>query len=188
MAMESVEIAKTIKPDEYPMSRNFLVLQLFLRLLAGVSALVAALIMALNKKTFVYFGLTITAKYNYSGAYEFFVSANFIAFAYSILSSMFMKLMKSSASKPRSQFLIFFFDLTMVVLLIAGCSAATAFGFIAKFGNEHAGWLPVCRYMESYCNISLIPMALSYGAFLVFYLLTAITMRSPRQIPVAAAC
>ncbi|KAF3783460.1 CASP-like protein 1F1 [Nymphaea thermarum] len=185
MAVESVEVAKTIKPEEYPMCRNFLILQVLLRLLAGAAALVAAITMAVNKTTFVYFGLSITAKFNYSGAYEFFVGANSIAFAYAAVSAVFLKL-KSPSPKPKSQFLIFFLDLTMVALLIAGCSAALAVGYIAKYGNPHAGWIPVCRYMESFCNIGVIAIVFSFGAFLVFYLLAAITMKSPRQIPVAS--
>ncbi|KAF3788168.1 hypothetical protein EJ110_NYTH21295 [Nymphaea thermarum] len=52
------------------MSRNFLILQVLLRLLAGAAALVAAITTAVNKTTFVYFGLSITAKFNYSGAYD----------------------------------------------------------------------------------------------------------------------
>lgn len=71
-------------------------------------------------------------------------------------------------------------------LLASGCSAATAVAYIAKNGNEHAGWLAICGYMDSYCNRGGISLACSYAAFIVFFLLAATTMKGPRQTTAAS--
>ncbi|CAN6485522.1 unnamed protein product [Victoria cruziana] len=180
----AVDEAKTVQTEEYQASRNFLLFQILLRLLAGGAALAAAIIMASNRQTTYIFGLAVEAKYSYSEAFKFFVAANAIGFLYSLISVSFMA--RSSSSKYKILFVISVLDLAATALLASGCSAATAVAYIAKNGNEHAGWLAICGYMDSYCNRGGISLACSYAAFIVFFLLAATTMKGPRQTTAAS--
>ncbi|KAF3786984.1 CASP-like protein 1F1 [Nymphaea thermarum] len=175
----AVNEAKTIQVEEYQASRNFLLFQILLRLLAGGAALAAVIIMVSNRQISYVFGIAVEAKFSYSESFKFFVAANSLAFVYSLVSVFFMA--RSSSSKYKILFGLSVFDLATTALLASGCSAATAVAYIAKNGNQHAGWLAICDYMDSYCSRGGISLACSYAAFVVFFLLAATTMKGPRQ-------
>lgn len=62
----------------------------------------------------------------------------------------------------------------MTVLLIAGCAAATAIGFVGQYGEDHVGWIPICDNVKKFCRTNLASLLLSYLAFLVNLGLTAL--------------
>jgi uncharacterized protein (TIGR01569 family) len=57
------------------------------------------------------------------------------------------------------------FDQVMTLLLIAGCAAATAVGYVGQFGEERMGWPAVCDHVQKFCKTNLVSLLLSYLAF-----------------------
>ncbi|KAE9467619.1 hypothetical protein C3L33_00492, partial [Rhododendron williamsianum] len=72
----------------------------------------------------------------------------------------------------------------VTTLLMAACAAATAIGFVGKFGNSHVGWMAICNDFGRFCDRIIIAVTLSYLAFLVHLLLTVISANKSRGIHV----
>lgn len=70
------------------------------------------------------------------------------------------------------------------VLLMAGCAAATAVGYVGKYGNSHAGWTAICGYFAKFCNRATAASSLSYFALFFYLILTVISANKSRQIQV----
>lgn len=63
----------------------------------------------------------------------------------------------------------------MTVLLIAGCAAASAIGYVGQFGEEHVGWQPICDHVQKFCKTNLVSLLLSYFAFITYFGLTILS-------------
>lgn len=72
----------------------------------------------------------------------------------------------------------------MTVFLMAGCAAATAVGYIGKYGNNHSGWMAVCGYFAKFCNRVTVAAFLSYLGLFIYLMLTVISANKSRQIQV----
>ena len=62
-----------------------------------------------------------------------------------------------------------------MVLAISGCAAATAVGYISRYGEEKMGWMAVCNYVGKFCNQMMISMVLSYLAFFSYFALAVMS-------------
>lgn len=60
-------------------------------------------------------------------------------------------------------------------------SAATSEGYIGKYGNTHAGWLPICGYVHGYCNRGTLSLAFSFASFLLLFILTVLSASAARH-------
>ncbi|KAI4375225.1 hypothetical protein MLD38_013120 [Melastoma candidum] len=56
----------------------------------------------------------------------------------------------------------------MMLLMLSGCSAATAIGYVGKYGEQKMGWLPLCDRINKFCIRVTVSIAFSYIAFLCF--------------------
>ena len=72
----------------------------------------------------------------------------------------------------------------MVALLMAGCAAATAIGYVGKYGNSHSGWIAICDNFGKFCDKVTISVMLSYFAFGFYLFLTIISATMSRHIQV----
>lgn len=63
----------------------------------------------------------------------------------------------------------------IVVLMISGCAAATAIGYVGKYGEEKMGWIALCDHVSKFCNRTLVSLLLSYVAFFCYMGLTIMT-------------
>lgn len=66
-----------------------------------------------------------------------------------------------------------------MVLAISGCAAATAVGYVSKYGEEKMGWLPICNRVGKFCSQMTISLVLSYLAFFCY---VALAVLSSKQI------
>ncbi|XP_073147880.1 CASP-like protein 1F1 [Henckelia pumila] len=162
----------------------FFLMQIFLRILSFAASLAAAWMMLTNKQTAVVYGILVSASYSYSSAFKFFAYANIIACGFSVLSLFLACIFGYKAINPKSYFVMFIHDLMISVLLMAGCAAATAVGFVGKYGVNEAGWLPLCDHFPPFCNRCTMATGLSYVSFLLYILLTIISANKSRQIQV----
>lgn len=73
-------------------------------------------------------------------------------------------------------------DMQLVTMTaISSFSAAMAEGYIGKYGNTHAGWLPICRYVHGYCTRVTLSLAMSFASFILLFLLTVLTASAARH-------
>lgn len=62
-----------------------------------------------------------------------------------------------------------------MVLMNSGCAAATAVGYIGRYGEERVGWDAVCGHVDKFCHRNLVSLVLSYLAFLTYLALAIIS-------------
>ncbi|XP_074381803.1 CASP-like protein 1F1 [Apium graveolens] len=153
--------------------------QISLRIMAMATTLAAASIVLSSNETVVIYGITANVKYSYSPTYKFFAAANLIACVLSAVSLLLFYII-GKTSKSINYFFFFLHDLVVMTLLMAGCSAATAMGYLGRYGNKYAGWIAICGYFESYCNRITISVTLSYIAFLLYFFLAIISASKSR--------
>ncbi|KAF5177451.1 Casparian strip membrane protein [Thalictrum thalictroides] len=127
------------------MGKNKKLCIILLRLLALGTTLSAAIVMATSKESTTVLNLTFDAKYDNSPTFVFFVVANGIASAYTLL----VIFLPSNGFIP---LIIVALDVIVTLLLTSSISATLAIAYVGKKGNTHAGWLPICDQVPNFCN------------------------------------
>lgn len=105
-----------------------------------------------------------------------------IASVFSILSLVYILLMCRHGSNPSIFFLLFVHDLVMCNLVLAGCAAATAVGYIGKYGNMHIGWMAICDRFEKFCDQVMTSIMLSYVSVLALFVCTVGSASRSRDV------
>ncbi|KAI5558549.1 hypothetical protein POPTR_017G062100v4 [Populus trichocarpa] len=148
--------------------RSFLMAQITLRILAIAFTVAAIPIMVTAKEPVSFIGLTIAPRYSQSPAMKFLLGADATVCAFSVLSLLYLWALSRSGSQTTSYFLLYLHDMVMTVLMISGCAAATAVGYLSKYGQREAFWNPFCSYVTKFCHQMLISTVLSYLAFFCY--------------------
>ncbi|KAG8379485.1 hypothetical protein BUALT_Bualt07G0093400 [Buddleja alternifolia] len=164
--------------------KKFVLTQISFRFMCIGATLAATWIMFTTKQTALVYGIQVDARYSYSPAFKFLAVANLIACAFSVLSLFLAFVMGNKAVDSTHYFYLFLHDLVMTLLLMAGCAAATAIGYVGRYGNSHSGWIAICGYFDKFCNKATIATMLSYIATLLYLTLTIISAKKSNQIPV----
>lgn len=73
---------------------------------------------------------------------------------------------------------------SILSLALAGCAAATAIGYVGKYGNRHSGWSPICDQFGEFCKRVTNAVIFAYLAVLFLLMLTIISASKSRQIMV----
>ncbi|XP_034672618.1 CASP-like protein 1F1 [Vitis riparia] len=162
----------------------FLGAHICLRILTVTATLTAAWMMITSKQTVEVYGIQVEAKYSYSSAFKFFSYANAIACGCSVLTLFPAFSLFYRGSTPMKFFLLFLHDLCMMSLVLAGCAAATAIGYVGRYGNNHAGWMAICDQFDEYCNRIRLSLMFSYLAFVFILMLTIMSANKSREIRV----
>ncbi|PON77208.1 Casparian strip membrane protein [Parasponia andersonii] len=162
----------------------FLGAQIFLRVLALAVTLAASWIVLTSKQTILILGMAFDARYSYSPAMKFFAMANGIACAFSAISLFFVSFLRRHFFNPNHYFFLFLHDLLVLLLVLAGCAAATTIGYVGQYGNNHSGWSPICDHFQKYCKRVTASVAFSYLSVMFFLMLTIISASKSRQIHV----
>ena len=63
----------------------------------------------------------------------------------------------------------------IMCVLVSGCAAATSIGYVGQYGNEHAGWMPICDHFHAFCHKITTAVALGYISCIFFFFLTIIS-------------
>ncbi|KAM6570402.1 hypothetical protein CsatB_018387 [Cannabis sativa] len=158
--------------------------QICLRILAFATTLAATWTILTSKQTILIIGMSFSARYSYSPALKFLALANGIACAFSAISFVFVVFLRRTFFNPANYFFLFLHDLVMLLLVLAGCAAATAIGYVGEYGNSHSGWSPICDHFHKYCKRVTASLAVSYFSVLFFLMLTIISASKSRQIKV----
>ncbi|KAK9120177.1 hypothetical protein Scep_018270 [Stephania cephalantha] len=121
-----------------------------LRALGIAAALIAIGLMSTGKQAVELLGFQLVAKYSYSPILRYFVIVSTIACGLSALS------------------LGCFLYSVVVGLALTGSSAATAMGYVGRYGDSHAGWMPICGTFGRFCDRMTVSVAFSFFAAVVY--------------------
>ncbi|XP_057440536.1 CASP-like protein 1F2 [Lotus japonicus] len=169
---------------------TFLMVQNILRILAIVLLAASIAVMVTNNQTVSIFSIRLEAHFYYSTSLKFLVAANGVVCIMSVLTLMIVNyLLRQQAPQQKvyHYFFLFVHDMVMTLLLMAGCAAATAIGYVGQYGEQHMGWLPMCDHVRKFCKTNLVSLLLSYLAFFAYLGLTILTVHrsisfSPKKI------
>ncbi|KAL5718862.1 hypothetical protein ACHQM5_011722 [Ranunculus cassubicifolius] len=155
--------------------KGFLIAEVLLRTFGLAATMVGTALMATDNQTIQFFGIEMEAKYSYATALKFYVAANSAASFVSLLSLFaliyYVRLDKSCHCQKKF-YTIFLLDLTVVVCVVSGSSAASTIAYMGKYGNSHAGWMPICDHFGKWCNKVLASLLSSYAAAFLYLVLT----------------
>ncbi|CAJ1789883.1 unnamed protein product [Sphenostylis stenocarpa] len=164
----------TSQQQQHHRTRTILMAQDILRILPTLLSAASIAITVTNNQTVFIFSLRFEAHFYYTPSLKFFVAANSVVAAMSFLTLILNFLMKRQAS-PKYHFFLLLHDIVMTLLLIAGCAAATAIGYVGQFGEEHVGWQPICDHVHKFCRTNLVSLLLSYFAFIAYFSITILS-------------
>ncbi|OIT02119.1 PREDICTED: CASP-like protein 1F2 [Nicotiana attenuata] len=181
--MENLDAKNMPSPPLKPY-KCLLKTQIFLRILATAFTLASTWIILTSKQTVTVFGLEMDARYSYSPIFKFFAFANIIGCAFSVLSLFLASVLSHKCLDPKNYFYMFLHDLIVMAVLLAGCAAATAIGYVGKYGESHSGWMPICDHVSKFCHKVTDSVMLSYFAVLFYLCLAIISANQSRQIQV----
>lgn len=182
MATANVEEAKFQEENANLKKQKYsLVAQILLRTLTIVGTITATCVMVSAKQTTEVFGMKLDARYSYSSAFKFFAFANGVACAFSVLSLFLTFVLGRQVSKVANFFFLFLHDLLMMSLVLAGCAAATAIGYVGRYGYQRTGWMPICDNFGKFCDRVTTAVVFSYLSFVLLLILTIISAIQSRQ-------
>ncbi|CAA2972100.1 CASP 1B2 [Olea europaea subsp. europaea] len=165
-----------------------------LRLLAFFATLAATLVMALNKqkKTFVVatigttpIQVTLTAKFQHTPAFVFFVIANGNASLHNLLMLIVSILGPKFDYKGFRPLVIAALDMMNVALVSGGVNAAAFMGQLGRDGNSHARWNKICDKFDSYCDRGSGAMLASFiglGLMIIINIISIVKLRSHKLV------
>ncbi|KAL8150174.1 hypothetical protein V2J09_019982 [Rumex salicifolius] len=153
-------------PPPPGVNRGLGIMDLILRVVAGVGTLASAIAMGTTNETL-----------------PFFIVANALVCGYLILSlplSIF-HIIRSRASGSR--ILLIILDTVALGLLTGGASAAAAIVYLAHNGNTSANWFAICQQFNSFCERisgSLIGSFIGIVVFVLLIILSAAALSRRR--------
>ncbi|KAJ7957198.1 CASP-like protein [Quillaja saponaria] len=162
----------------------FLGAQISLRFLAFGATLAATCVIFTSKQSAVVIGMTFDASYSYSPAIMYFAFANAVACFFCLMSLFLVFVFCRGGADPAKYYYLFLHDLLMLVLVLSGCAAASAIGYVGRHGNSHTGWAPICDNFQKFCSKVATSLILSYLSVLFLLMLTVISATNSRKIQV----
>ncbi|XP_057530015.1 CASP-like protein 1F2 [Amaranthus tricolor] len=97
--------------------------------------------------------------------------------AFSVISLVTICAFYRPKSKCKNYFSVFLHDLIATILMMSGCAAATAIGYVGKYGQDQSGWTKICDNVHKFCNYISISIGFSYLAFFCFFILTIMAFK-----------
>ncbi|XVF23074.1 hypothetical protein REPUB_Repub13aG0006600 [Reevesia pubescens] len=156
-----------------------------LRILAFLATAAATLVMLLNKqtKTFVVatigttpIKVTLTAKFQHTPAFVFFVIANGLVSFHNLLMIMVELFLRKFNYKGLRFALIAILDMLNVALVSGGANAAAFMAALGKNGNSHAKWDKICDKFGTFCDRSGGALIASFAALALILLISVISI------------
>ncbi|KAJ8642116.1 hypothetical protein MRB53_018810 [Persea americana] len=165
---------------------------LVLRGLALCATVSATLVMAFNKQTktmvVALIGNTtitgsVTAKFQQTPAFVFFVTANAIATLHN-MSLLLLRYFGDRFYLKGFGLLITISDMVMVALVSSGAAAAASIAELGKNGNSHARWNRICGRFNTFCDHTggaLIASFIAVGLLMALNALSTINLYKKQE-------
>ncbi|KAK4417938.1 CASP-like protein 1F2 [Sesamum alatum] len=149
--------------------------QLSLRILVIGFTLAAAITMTTSNQSVTFFGIVMDARYTYSSSFRFTMVADSLVCGLSLLSVIHLLSLNRPKSNPKNYFYLLLQDLVSLLLLLSGCSAAMAIGYVGRFGQPQTGWIAICDRVPKFCDKILVSIVSSFLAVICLLVLTLMT-------------
>ncbi|KAL4584706.1 hypothetical protein LXL04_009314 [Taraxacum kok-saghyz] len=180
----SATVSKT-RSNPSPITHlSFVASQIWLRIIAAATSIAAAFLMFNSRQSKVLFGTDLDARYTYIPSFKFFTIMNVVAAVLALLSLLPVFSLGRKLSNSVNYFFLFIHDLILTSLMVGGFGAATAVAQVGKYGNSHAGWMPICDNFGKFCHKVMASLILSIISIICFLLLTVISANKARQVPI----
>ncbi|KAK9054604.1 hypothetical protein SSX86_025683 [Deinandra increscens subsp. villosa] len=158
--------------------------QISFRIIAAATSIAAACFMFNSRQSKMLYGTNMDARYTYSPAFKFFTMMNVVACGCSVLSLLPVFAIGRTFTNSVNFFFLFLHDLTIAMLLAGGTGAATTVAQVGKFGNNHAGWMPICDNFGKFCHKVAWSLIFGYMALFCYLVLVVLSAYKARQIQV----
>ncbi|KAL3519759.1 hypothetical protein ACH5RR_017908 [Cinchona calisaya] len=135
-----------------------------LRLLALGATVTATVIMVTAHDSAQVLNMTFEAKYTNSPTSKYFVIINAVASGYTLI----VIFCPSKISLLRCLLVL---DMIVTLLLDSSISANLAIGQVGKYGNAHAGWLPICNQVPKFCDHVTEALIAGFVASLAYFVI-----------------
>ncbi|KAL0011913.1 hypothetical protein SO802_007021 [Lithocarpus litseifolius] len=158
---------------------------LLLRLVAFLATASATIVMALNKQTNTLVVATIgnnpikanlTAKFQYTPAFVFFVVANGMASFHNCFILVLEIVGHRIDYKGLRLAIIAILDMLIVVLAAAGDGAAVFMAELGKNGNSHARWNKICDKFQTFCDHGTGALIASFIGLILLLIINIISI------------
>ncbi|KAK7318706.1 hypothetical protein RJT34_03412 [Clitoria ternatea] len=179
---EKVELGFNDVPDTRP-KKDWILLSL--RVVAFLATASATLVMALNKQTrsllvatigTTPITITLTAKFQHTPAFVFFVIVNGIASLHNLVVITMDILGPQYDYKGLRLGLIAILDVMTMALAATGDGAATFMAELGRNGNSHAKWEKICDKFEGYCNRGGAALIASFVGLILLLIVTVMSI------------
>ncbi|XP_047955612.1 CASP-like protein 1F2 [Salvia hispanica] len=157
--------------------------ELALRVLVIAFSIAGAVTMLTSNQTVSLFGITVNATYTYSSSFKYKVVADSVICGLTLLSLIIVISLNRPKSNPKNYFYLLLHDMVSLVVLVSGCSAATAIGFVGRFGQSETGWIPICDQVERFCDKVMASIIMSFVAATCLFLLTLMSAYKLKSHP-----
>ncbi|KAK9104068.1 hypothetical protein Scep_020912 [Stephania cephalantha] len=176
-----MEISQSKSDQNFPYTSRllFFAFQILCRILGIAFTLASFVLMVKNKQTMQVFGITFMATYKYSTAFRFFVAVDAVACLLGLLALIFVFLPVQGTVKFIFQFIL---DLMVTLGMVAGCSAAVAYGWIGKYGNTYTAWAAICNSFGAFCDGAQISIGMAAAGSLLFLISMLYSVINSRKI------
>ncbi|KAE7996003.1 hypothetical protein FH972_000752 [Carpinus fangiana] len=160
-------------------------LLLLLRLVAFMATASATIVMALNKQTNTFVVATIgntplkatlTAKFQHTPAFVFFVVANGMVSLHSLTMILVELFGHKIDYKGLRLAIIAILDMITVVLASAGDGAAAFMAEVGKNGNSHARWNKICDKFHTFCDHGTGALLASFIGLVLLLIINVISI------------
>ncbi|KAG2318457.1 hypothetical protein Bca52824_011670 [Brassica carinata] len=160
-------------------------LLLALRILAIIATLAAAIVMGLNKetKTLVVATIgtipvkaTLTAKFQDTPAFVFFVIANVMVSFHNLLMIALQIFSRKLEYKGFRLLSVAILDMLNATLVSAAANGAVFIAELGKNGNKHAKWNKVCDRFSTYCDHGRGALIAAFSGVLLMLLVSAVSI------------
>ncbi|CAL9226190.1 unnamed protein product [Arabidopsis halleri] len=160
-------------------------LLLGLRIFAFMATLAAAIVMSLNKetKTLVVATIgtlpikaTLTAKFQDTPAFVFFVIANVMVSFHNLLMIVLQIFSRKLEYKGVRLLSIAILDMLNATLVSAAANAAVFVAELGKNGNKHAKWNKVCDRFATYCDHGAGALIAAFAGVLLMLLVSSVSI------------
>ncbi|CAE6185964.1 unnamed protein product [Arabidopsis arenosa] len=160
-------------------------LLLGLRIFAFMATLAAAIVMSLNKetKTLVVATIgtlpikaTLTAKFQHTPAFVFFVIANVMVSFHNLLMIVLQIFSRKLEYKGLRLLSIAILDMLNATLVSAAANAAVFVAELGKNGNKHAKWNKVCDRFATYCDHGAGALIAAFAGVILMLLVSSVSI------------
>lgn len=184
--IETTSKSEATPPPPLPPKRvDYFAVDVGLRVLLFAVSLTALVVMSTAKQTElasvpgVPFRLRVTAKFNHSPAFIYFVAALSVACLYSIMTTLASL---GVIAKPiyATKFLLYYalWDVVMLGIVASATGTAGGVAYIGLKGNSHTGWTKICNVYDKFCKHVGSAVALSLFASILLVLLIMLSIFS----------